>query len=368
MATLHVGAEMLVDVRPHPNADSLDLANVGSNLGYQVVVPRGRYKDGAMVIYIPEGAQVPQSILGQLGLVGKLSGKTKDVVRAVRLRGEISQGLVWVPEDYSATWWINVSADRTNLARSFGITKFVPEVPVHMAGEQEPAPDMLGWVEIENIKKYPRVIKDGELVTVTEKLHGTCAIFCYQVEDDVLQVSSKGLSAQHLAIKESDTNLYWRVAKAYGIKEILRDLARKSNRDVTRVAVYGEVFGTGVQDLTYGATGRGEKPGFAAFDLRVTTDTEDYWCPVDRLNGLLPVVPSLYSGPYSRERINELTDGDEQVSHQKLHMREGVVVRLQVERTDPGIGGRVILKSVSDVYLTRKKGDAGVTGEPTELQ
>lgn len=368
MATLHVGAEMLVNVRPHPNADSLDLANIGSELGYQVVLPKGQYKDGSMVIYIPEGALVPQSILEQLGLVGKLSGKLKNVVRAVRLRGEISQGLVWVPEGYSPTWWINVAADRTNLARSFGITKFVPEVPVHMAGEQEPAPDMLGWVEIENIKKYPRVIKDGELVTITEKLHGTCVIFCYQVADDVLQVSSKGLAAQHLAIKESDTNLYWRVAHAYKIKSLLRTLARQSNRDVTRVAIYGEVFGEGVQDLTYGATGRGEKPGFAAFDLRVTTDTEDYWCPVGRLLDLLPIVPILYAGEYSREKVAELTDGPEQVSHGEKHMREGVVVRLQVERTDPGIGGRVILKSVSDAYLTRKKGDKGVTGTPTELQ
>ncbi|MYG14266.1 MAG: RNA ligase (ATP), partial [Gammaproteobacteria bacterium] len=37
------------------------------------------------------------------------------------------------------------------------------------------------------------------------------------------------------------------------------------------------------------------------------------------------------------------------------HMREGVVVRPVAERESPGLG-RVILKSVSGDYLTRKGG------------
>jgi hypothetical protein len=58
-------------------------------------------------------------------------------------------------------------------------------------------------------------------------------------------------------------------------------------------------------------------------------------------------VPILYKGPYSLDKIKELSKGK---AFSGTHIREGVVVKPVVERTDPRVG-RVVLKYLSDDYL-----------------
>ena len=72
----------------------------------------------------------------------------------------------------------------------------------------------------------------------------------------------------------------------------------------------------------------------------------------------LPFVPTLYEGPFERERALGLANGRETVSGTGAHLREGIVIRPQTPREDEEIG-RVVLKHVSGDYLTRK-------GERTE--
>ena len=69
----------------------------------------------------------------------------------------------------------------------------------------------------------------------------------------------------------------------------------------------------------------------------------------------LPRVPVLYRGPFARAVLREHTDGRETVSGKSPHVREGVVIRPQVERHHPELG-RVQLKSVSEKYLLRSGG------------
>ena len=73
----------------HPNADALMIGRVGS---YQVVVQKDLYKDGDEIVFAPE-----KSVLtGQLKAEYEkyLSGPNKDRVKAVRLRNEISSGII----------------------------------------------------------------------------------------------------------------------------------------------------------------------------------------------------------------------------------------------------------------------------------
>ena len=66
-------------------------------------------------------------------------------------------------------------------------------------------------------------------------------------------------------------------------------------------------------------------------------------------------VPVVYRGPYSREVMLEHTVGLEAVSGNGMHLREGIVIKPVKERRDDLSGlGRVMVKSVSDKYLTRK--------------
>jgi len=351
MSSFAVTAERLT-IHPHADADALELAQVGL---YRAVVGKGVYKTGDYAIYIPEQAILPAPLIEELGLTGRLAGKQHDRVKAIRLRGELSQGIVCRP---SALADIPASLEahagwRTDFAEALGITKWVPEIPAHMAGVMVEAPDLMRWVDIENIKRYPDIFDPGELVQATEKVHGTCCLTTVTAAGEVL-VTSKGFGGKGLAIAESDTNLYWRAVRAHSVAQVAQNILKHFGAD--RVGVFGEVYGQGVQDLGYGVNA-GITPGYAAFDIAVDMPGVGVrW--LDRHEFLefaeiLPTVPVLFEGPYDEARLLELAEGSTVVGA-GAHIREGLVVRPVVERRSEATGGRVIAKFVSGAYLTRK--------------
>ncbi|MEV7137406.1 RNA ligase (ATP) [Streptomyces tauricus] len=351
MSTLRVTAEVLT-VHEHPNADALELAQVGL---YRAVVAKGAYRTGESAVYIPEQSVLPRELIEELGLTGRLAGSGSDRVKAVRLRGELSQGIVCRPRALADVDLTRAAAKGTDFAELLGVTKWVPPIPPTMDGEIESAPDLLPWVDIENVQRYPGIFAPGEEVVLTEKLHGTACLLTYFAGDGRVQVSSKGFGARRLALKEDPRNLYWRAVHGHGVAAVAARLAERLG--ARRVGVFGEVYGAGVQDLTYGADGRRETIGYAVFDVSAEIDGEVRWLDAaDLLTGELPLVPRLYTGPYDIGRVLELASGRETVSGQGIHLREGVVIRPATERYSPVTGGRAVAKAVSPAYLTRKGG------------
>ncbi|MER7956997.1 RNA ligase (ATP) [Streptomyces sp. NPDC096030] len=352
MSTLRVTAETLA-VHVHPNADALELAQVGL---YRAVVAKGAYRSGDVAVYIPEQAVLPTALVDELGLTGRLAGKASDRVKAVRLRGELSQGIVCRPKALADVDLAAAAAEGTDFAELLGITKWVPPIPPTMSGDVEVAPDLLPWVDIENLQRYPDIFEPGEPVVLTEKLHGTACLTTYSAEDGRVQVSSKGFGAKGLALQEDPRNLYWRAVHGHGVPAVAARLAARLG--ARRVGLFGEVYGAGVQDLGYGANARGEQVGYAVFDVSAEIDGQVRWLdPAEVLEaGELPLVPRLYTGPYDLDVVVGLASGREAVSGSELHLREGVVIRPVTERYSPVVGGRAIAKAVSPAYLTRKGG------------
>ena len=351
MSTLRVTAERLT-VLEHPNADALELAQVGL---YRAVVAKGAYKTGEFAVYIPEQSVLPEPLIGELGLTGRLAGPAKNRVRAVRLRGELSQGIVCRPATLQHTDLERAAADGEDFAGLLGIVKWVPPVPVSMSGDVESAPDLLPWTDVENLKRHPGIFAPGDPVAVTEKIHGSACCLTYYAATGAVHVTSKGLGAQRLALKESEANLYWRAVRGHGLAEAAATLAARLGAD--RIGIYGEVYGKGVQDLDYGAEAGTLAPGFAAFDVCADLGGQVRWLDPAGLPdvGLTPV-PKLFEGPFDLARVLELAQGAETVSGRGLHLREGVVVRTTVDKYSPLLGGRALAKVVSDAYLTRKGG------------
>ncbi|MFD6496638.1 RNA ligase (ATP) [Streptomyces sp. NPDC060188] len=351
MSTLRVTAEVLT-VHEHPNADALELAQVGL---YRAVVAKGAFRTGEHAVYIPEQSVLPTALIEELGLTGRLAGSAADRVRAVRLRGELSQGIVCRPKALADTDLARAAAEGTDFAQTLGIVKWVPPVPPTMDGDVESAPGLLPWVDIENIQRYPDIFTEGEPVVLTEKLHGSACLLTYLADEDRVHVSSKGFGAKSLALKENPRNLYWRAVRGHGVPEAAARLAGRLG--ARRVGIFGEVYGAGVQDLSYGADGRREAIGYAVFDVSAEIDGEVRWLDAaELLTGELPLVPRLYEGPYAVGRILEIASGRETVSGRELHLREGVVIRPAAERYSPVTGGRAVAKAVSPAYLTRKGG------------
>jgi RNA ligase (TIGR02306 family) len=371
-----------VAVRPHPNADRLELARVGL---FDAVVGKDSFKDGEIVFYIPEQAVLPEDLISTLNLEGKLAGPQKNRIKAVKLRGALSQGIVAkldilhvAPDEPHYGDVANALIDTVvgelseyDFAPALGVEKWEPEIPAHMSGQVESGARMLSWVDIENIKRYPDIFTEGEPVWVTEKIHGTCLLATVAMVEENgsyavrgVNVSSKGLAEKHLALTEDANNLYWRAVNGYPVRELALEVAAHfAEHDVESVGIYGEVYGSGVQDLSYGVKGNTGKPGFAVFDARVKlTNGTDFWVNSGIIHGEgilttdIPKVPTLFVGPYNIEEIAKIASGKEQVSGMEANLREGVVIRPVEEGRSEVVGGRKIAKFVTEEYLTRKGG------------
>jgi RNA ligase (TIGR02306 family) len=357
MSTLRVTAEPLT-IHAHPNADALELAQVGL---YRAVVAKGAYRTGEHAIYVPEQAVLPPELIDELGLAGRLAGPTKDRVKAIRLRGELSQGIVCRPKAFADLDLAAAHRDGEDFAERLGIVKWVPPVPVSMSGEVVPAADLLPWTDIENIARYPGIFEPGEAVSATEKVHGTCCLYTYLAEIGESLVSSKGFGAKYQALAEVDRNLYWRAVHGYRLTEAAVRIAE--SHGARRVGIYGEVYGKGVQDLAYGANAQ-DKPGYAVFDVCVDVGGVVRWLDAQELTEALasvadleiPRVPVLYEGPYDEALLLALASGEETVSGTGAHLREGIVVRAAKERRNDVVGSRTIGKLVSAEYVTRSGG------------
>lgn len=363
-------------IEPHPDADALEIARVR---GFTAVVPKGQYADGDLAVHIPEAAIVPEPVLERLGLQGRLAGSKGNRVKAVRLRGVLSQGLIYPLESRvgaqallscpraDGSREIYPVAEGQDVTRCLGLVKYEPPVPESMEGEA------FGFgfdyrldYDVENIQRWSGVIREGEPVAMTEKLHGSLCAFsvlpvaarCEQALDGRLLASSKRLLAQGQGFAdtpENQGNLYLKQLRGLGTERRERLVAFADHYSPAGHAIFlGEVFGRGVQDLHYGGEKRWRVFDIALADADGTLhflEPDDFARAADALD--LERVPLLYRGPFSEAALAEHTNGRDSLSGK--HVREGVVVEPLVKRRESGLG-RVKLKSVSPDYLTRRGG------------
>jgi RNA ligase (TIGR02306 family) len=334
-------------VQPHPNADRLFLARMK---GWQAVIRKledgsPEFAAGERVVFIPPDSTLPREMAERIGVVSYLSERTNVegarelVVRRVRLRGEPSFGLVVRPDDPS--WPVG-----TDVRAHYGIGKFRPPVRFS-AGDAEPNhPLFQRYTDIENLRNFPDVLVPGEEVVVSEKIHGTNARIGW-VEGELL-AGSHGLQRKRPQPEEMASNTYWFPATLEPVQNLLDELRQQGH---TVAILFGEIYGSRVQSLHYG---RRDGLGFAAFDILVGEhylDYDDFLALCGRHG--VATAPILDRVPFSLERIAELSRGKTTLPDD--HIREGVVVRPVKERFDQRVGGRVILKYLSDDYLLNDK-------------
>lgn len=250
------------NVLTHPNADKLELAHFDMATGpasYEVVVQKGAYKVGDLAVYISVDCLVPTD-RPQFAFLKK-GDATHHRLRAARLRGVFSQGLLVEAPSRARLG--------DSVAEAYGVT-------YHGAGEEqlEPgvktkpssAPQCLPIYGVDSLKKVPLLFVEGEMVAVTEKIHG-CNFRFGWVRKRVMgvRVGWKFVVGSHRTMKEVDTehtnDLWLEVARRKGLAS--------RTRNYKGLAFYGEIFGMTeggkkIQDLTYGLT----TPAFMVFDVR----------------------------------------------------------------------------------------------------
>lgn len=156
-----------IEVFVHPNADALMLGKVGS---YQVVIQKGLYQTGDTVIFAPEKSVLTGEI--KEAFEQYLAGPNHDRVKSIRLRGEISCGIILpkhlVPDFESYEFDEDIS-------EVLGLSKYEPPIPIELMGKVS-AFEMpyIGTHDCEHANVYVNDLIQGERVVITEKVHGCC--------------------------------------------------------------------------------------------------------------------------------------------------------------------------------------------------
>ena len=345
-------AECIVEVcriekiYPHPNADALELAHIK---GWQCVVSLGKYHVGDLVTYIPIDSMIPVEHSNRWNITKYLSVKSasNDMdltveagrVRCARLRGEPSFGVIIDRED--PEW-----EEGRDVKSHYGIFKYIPPIKPTAGDAEVDHPLFVNYTDIENLRNFPDILEEGEEVVVTEKLHGTnCRVGAIEGE---LMAGSKGLRRKRPSEESISSNIYW---FPLTIPEVA-SLVEFGGANHRQFILFGEVYGSKIQELHYGCKG---KLGFRAFDILGDGKYLDYDLFLKLCRDFeVETVPLLYRGKYSLAKIRELSEGDTTLG--AAHIREGVVVKPAVERIDPKVG-RVAMKYIGDAYLFSKSAD-----------
>lgn len=315
-------------IEKHNNADSLEVITVG---GYTTCTRIGDFKPEDLAVFI-EPDTIVDTNQPEFSFLKKDQDKVR--IKAKRLRGIPSFGLLikarpeWKEGD---NVWEILNCDHYEPPEprgSFstgGLSASPPKVP-------------FVFYDVENYKKHLDVLEEGEIVQVSEKLHGSSARFVY--EDGKLHISS------HRIWKQSeDTNIWSIVAKKYDLEN---KLAKYPNH-----VFYGEVFGQ-VQNLKYGAT-KENQLFLAIFDIQHEGKCREGWLPVCQVEKIckeldIPVVPELYFGPWHKGLV-KFADGRSTWPGAD-NIREGCVVKPSHPRYTTELG-RVILKVISVDYYSK---------------
>ena len=226
------------DIVEHTNADSLEIAVVG---GWQVIIRKGEFKAEDTAVYFEIDSWIPTELAPFLskGKEPKEYNSIKgEKLRTVKLRGELSQGLLLpVSAKYS------LLPIGTDLTKELNIQKWEKDLPTKLAGSTKgnypsvfPKTDQ---TRIQNMNKELQNGFEGFFVT-QEKLEGS-SMTCY------LKAGEFGVCSRNLDLKKDENNSFWKTALELDIETKMRNYFG----DNACVAVQGELIGEGVQGNIY---------------------------------------------------------------------------------------------------------------------
>jgi RNA ligase (TIGR02306 family) len=384
VSTLKVEVVAIDEILTHPNADRLELARVK---GWNVVVGKGSFKAGDTAVYFPVDSVLPEDLERDLFPAGSKITLHKHRIRSIKIRGAMSQGmlvqLVQLFGHFKAdSSFISKFRGKEavhlevgdDLTEALGVTKYEPPEPefnpkpskwgIKTGGKAQINPNFKKYTDIENAKNFHTVFQPGEMVYISEKLHGTSARYGYvpRFHSGMFGFFKRffmkmGWMSQHEFVYgsrnvqlQTGSNHPWYTEDVYKKILVQEDLKSKLKEGE---CVYGEIVGDRIQkNYSYGCK-EGEH-AFYAYDVMVDgkwLDHADFakFCDERRIKR----VPELYVGPYSKEVEMKHRDGDSTIGGQKI--REGIVMKPLVEAVD--ICGRKVLKSISDAYYLEDNSD-----------
>jgi RNA ligase (TIGR02306 family) len=332
------------DLSPIEGADKIELATID---GWKVVVAKDvNHKVGDLIVYCEVDSFLPIEpefeFLRKSSYKKMADGNEGFRLKTIRLRGQISQGLILpLKEAYDVFKRNTPNMDMgwfegLDVTEMLNIVKYEPPIPAQLAGQVKGNfPSFLKKTDEERVqnltKEYP-IYKLAKFY-VTEKLDGSSVT--YYVKDGVFGVCSRNLD-----LLEDVNNSMWKFAIESGLRDKLVGLEKN-------LAVQGEIIGEGIQGNPYQRIGQTVRI-FNGFDI----DKYDYLSLDDLLEltkilevKTVPILDLDFTLPETIDELLLMAEG-KSVLNIKTE-REGLVIRSHDRK--------ISFKAISNKFLLNEK-------------
>jgi len=337
--------QKILDIQPIIGADAIEVATIN---GWQAVIKKNEFAVGDLVVYIEVDAWVPYDLapfLSKSKEPREFNGVKGERLRTIRLRGQISQGLILplsVLGERHEIFSIGENCVDVDVSEKLGVVKYDPPVSARLSGiARGNFPSSVPRTDEERIQN---LTKNWDWISqfkyeITEKLEG--ASMTVAMIDGEFNVCSRNLN-----LRETEGNTLWELARKYDIENKMLDA------DYDNIAIQGECVGPGVEGNHYGL----KEADFYVYSI-YDIEAGKYVDPVMRHAhcknlGLkhVPVIAhqaNLFDtlGISTIEQVLKFADGNSAVNPAKL--REGIVLKR--------IDGQEHFKAVSNEYLLGQK-------------
>jgi RNA ligase (TIGR02306 family) len=255
-------------VDPIPDADAIEVATVG---GWKVVIKKGEFAPNDIAIYCEIDSWIPNELAPFLSKgqdPREYNGVKGERLRTVKLRGQVSQGLLLKPADVLNAKQFTLAGMDGDVSELLNIQKWEAPIPAQLAGDVEgPFPSYVPKTDQERIQNLSEEFAEWQVNAimkweVTEKLDGSSMTVYYKD-------GKFGVCSRNWALKETEGNSLWKQARQYQLEQVL---VKEGN-----FAVQGELIGEGIQGNPYKLRGQ----DFYVYDI-YDINEQRYLSPAER--------------------------------------------------------------------------------------
>lgn len=324
-------------VRPHTNADALEIAEV---LGWQIIIRKGEAVVGDKVVFCEIDSLLPidQDWLPEAikQRIIKDNPKERFHVKTVRLRGELSQGLIIPISNFQISLPEEIGSDVSDM---LNIIK--EEIPTERGQCLQSSKDKILFPTLYvkktdelRIQSNPGFINElrGHPYYITEKYDGMSATYFISPESGELMVCSRNYIRD-----DEDNDIYWSVAKKF---QIFSELSKYPD-----FGIQGEICGPKIEDNKLGLAGY----SFFIFNI-VDLRTRDkvHFNDWGNFNYRLNFVKVIEIGEeFEYENIQQLLEKSQGCYEHTKNPREGIVIRSKDQT--------ISFKVINNDYLIKYK-------------
>lgn len=350
-----VSVQEVSEIMIHPNADALELAKIN---GWMCVVKKDEFKQGDLGVYFEIDSFLPASDKRFAFMESKFrtfEDRLGARIKSIRLRGELSQGLILPIVLFPEIEKPEIGLDVTDL---IGVIKY--EKPMPMSSEAKGNfPSFIEKTDQERIQNLTRMERSG-LWEKTEKMEGSSLTIYYVKGDMALEVNRNeqlefspgelpthfGVCSRNMEMRNTNDSSMWEIARKYNLQERLKKLDRN-------IALQGEIIGPKIQSNIY-KLGSYRYILFDIYDIDnkrklLPHERMSVWRQLNEMDGLaieLPPIVEYVELPETNDWIDILLkDADGASSMNPNTLREGYVYK----HTEKNLSFKV----VSNEYLLK---------------